>query len=116
MRLMIRDIALAGREPEHGLLKYMGARHDVYVDMIEERLGQVPYLAGNELTAADIMIFYSLTTNRGFRPLDFTGRNNILAYMQRIAQRDGYRRSREKGDPNTPPLITAMPERFKYGG
>ena len=115
MRLTVMDVALDGKEPEHPILKLFRGRHEVYIEMLEERLGQAKYLAGGELSAADIMTIYSLTTNRGFRSVDLTGRNNILAYLQRVAQRDGYKRAREKGDAETPPLINAKVERFQYG-
>lgn len=115
MRMMLLDLAFGEQEAQGTISNVMKTRHQVYLDMLDERLGQAPYLAGDELTAADIMTVYALTTNRGFRPIDLTGRNNILAYLQRIAQRDGYKRAREKGDPQDAPLISAKVERFPYG-
>lgn len=108
-------LALGGRPAEGPILKRMQEQTQTFLNMIDKRLGEVPYFAGDELSAADIMIVYSLTTNRGFRPVDFTDHKNILTYLQRIVQRDGYRRAREKGDPNTPPLVDAQVERFKFG-
>jgi len=74
--------------------------------LIEKRLGDVPFLAGEDLTAADIMIFFSLTTMRYFMPFDLSPFPNILAYLQRIAGRDAYRRAMQKGDPGMRLLLT----------
>ncbi len=38
--------------------------------LLEARLGEADYLAGDEFTAADIMSVFSLTTMRLFQPLD----------------------------------------------
>ena len=93
----------------------MRKRHASYLDMLDERLGSVSFLAGDELTAADIMLVVTLTTIRGFDGIDLTGRDNILRYLQRIAGRDAYKQARQKGDPKDPPLITPKVEKFKYG-
>jgi len=67
--------------------------------MIDKRLGEVDYLAGKELTAADIMIFFSLTTMRTFVPFDLAPYPNVLRYLRRIGEREAYRRAMQKGDP-----------------
>jgi glutathione S-transferase len=74
---------------------------------IEKRLGEVPYFAGAELTAADIMSVFSLTTMRLFRATDLSLYPNILAYLQRIGARPGYRRAMAKADPDMAPLLGA---------
>jgi glutathione S-transferase len=74
--------------------------------LIEKRLEKVPFLAGENLTAADIMAFFSLTTMRYFMPIDLTPYQSILAYLQRIAGRDAYQRAMRKGDPGMPLLLT----------
>ncbi len=74
---------------------------------LEKRLGEVPYLAGAELTAADIMSVFSLSTMRLFRPTDLSGYPNILAYLQRVGARDGYRRAMAKAEPGWVPLLGA---------
>jgi glutathione S-transferase len=66
----------------------------------------VAYLAGHEFTTADIMTVFSLTTMRLFLPFDLAPYPGILAYLQRIAQRDAYRRAMQKGDPGMAPLLT----------
>ena len=64
-------------------------------------------MLGHELTAADIMAVFSLTTMRSFFPLDLSPYPNTLAYLQRIGQREAYQRAMKKGDPELTPVLTA---------
>lgn len=66
--------------------------------MMETRLGEATFLAGHTLTAADIMMVFSLTTMRYFYPFDLAPYPNIRAYLQRIAALDSYQRAMHKGD------------------
>ena len=68
------------------------------LNMTDKRLGEVDYLAGKEFTAADIMIFFSLTTMRTFVSFEVAPYPNVLSYLRRIGQRKGYRRAMQKGD------------------
>ena len=52
--------------------------------MTEARLEEVPYLAGNEFTAADIISVFSLTTLRAFVPRDLAEYPGVRAYLKRI--------------------------------
>jgi glutathione S-transferase len=74
--------------------------------MVEARLGEVPYFAGQEFTAADIIMVFVLTTLRVFAPRDISGYPNVLAYLQRIGARPAYRRAMQKADPQLTPLLT----------
>lgn len=74
--------------------------------LLEARLATSPYLAGPDFTAADVMTVFSLTTMRYFTPVDLGPYPAILAYLQRIAARPGYRRAMEKGDPGMALLLT----------
>ena len=74
--------------------------------LVETRLGEAEYLAGNRLTAADIMIVFTLTTMRIFNPLDLESYPNIRAYLARIGEREPYRRAMHKADPNLVPMLT----------
>jgi glutathione S-transferase len=74
---------------------------------IDKRLGEAPYFAGAELTAADIMSVFSLTTMRLFRATDLSGYPNILAYLQRIGARPAYQRAMQKADPDLTPVLGA---------
>jgi len=74
--------------------------------MVEARLGEVPYFAGSEFTAADIIMLFPLTTMRAFVPRDISGNPNVLAYLQRIGARPAYREAMQKSDPQMKPLLT----------
>lgn len=65
---------------------------------VDKRLSEAKYLAGDELTAADIMSVVSFTSVRCFAAFSLAGYDNILAYLQRIAGREAYRRAMQKGD------------------
>ena len=101
--MTLRRLGVAADDP---VAVGIQGRLDRAFGMVESRLGAVPYLAGSEFTAADIMTVFSLTTMRHFMPVDLAGRPNILAYLQRIAGRDAYRRAMDKGDPGMELLLT----------
>ena len=72
---------------------------------VDARLAQVPYFAGGEFTAADVMSVFSLTTMRYFMPVDLAPYAGIRAYLARIGARPAYRRAMEKGDPGMELLL-----------
>jgi glutathione S-transferase len=96
----------AGLPPDNPVVRGMKGRLDRALDMIEARLGEATYFAGDDVTAADIMIVFSLTTMRNFMPVELAPYPNILAYLQRIGAREGYRRAMAKGDPDMTPMLT----------
>jgi glutathione S-transferase len=106
---MMRNFALhRARVAEDIPVRLLAAeRLERNLKLVEARLGVVNYLAGPELTAADIMAVFSLTTMRSFFPLDLSPYPNTLAYLQRIGQREAYRRAMKKGDPELTPVLTA---------
>jgi glutathione S-transferase len=85
--------------------RFMRERGEKAWAMVEQRLGEAPYFAGEAFTAADIIMVFNLTTMRAFVPTDLAGRPNILAYLQRIGERPSYRRTMEKGDPGMAPML-----------
>jgi glutathione S-transferase len=91
--------------PEHRVLADLQKRLERALDYLNRRLGDADYLAGSELTAADIMIVFSLTTMRSFTPYDVKPYQHILAYLQRIAAREAYQRAMRKGDPGMTLLL-----------
>lgn len=95
-----------GQLPEDNrLLGFAAMRRDRMLKHYNERLGKVPYLAGDELTAADIMTVYSLTTNRYFEASSLKGYDNILAYLKGIGERPAYKTAMKKGDPDMIPAL-----------
>ena len=91
--------------PDNPVLQFVSDRLNRALDLVEARLGEAAFLAGPELTAADIMAVFSLTTMRIFQPLDLTPYPNILAYLQRIGARPAYRQAMAKGDPDLTPML-----------
>lgn len=91
---------------DNPLIKAMKARLDLAIGHVEARLAQSAHLAGDELTTADIMAVFTLTTMRNFLPFDLAPYPAIRAYLQRIAARPAYRRVMQKGDPGMPLLLT----------
>ncbi|MDB5583533.1 MAG: glutathione S-transferase family protein [Bradyrhizobium sp.] len=75
-------------------------------DMIDDRLGKAPYFAGDEFTAADIIMLFPLTTMRMFIARDISGLPHLLAYLQRIAARPAFQRAMAKADPGLPLMLS----------
>src|SRR5262249_47292790 len=107
--MMPSQSASLGAKPggeESPRARYMRERSERAWQMVEERLGRVPYLAGAEFTAADIIMLFPLTTMRAFVPRDIEKYPNILTNLKRIGERPGYRRAMKKGDPQMTPMLT----------
>ncbi len=90
---------------DHPMVVSTKGRLERALAVVEARLGEAPYFAGDGFTAADIMSVFSLTTMRLFMPVDLAPYPAILAYLQRIGARDAYRRALQKGDPDMVPLL-----------
>lgn len=75
------------------------------LQLVDDRVGSATWLAGDEFTAADIMIVFTLTTMRLFMPLDLAPWPNILAYLQRVGARTAYQRAMAVGDPGMAPML-----------
>jgi glutathione S-transferase len=103
---MLRLLTLTRVLPEdHPVRMAAKERLDKALALVEERLARAPYLAGEALTAADIMSVFSLTTMRLFLPVDLAPCPHIRAYLRRIGERPAYRRAMAKGDPDLVPLL-----------
>jgi len=96
---------LAGGQ-EDETRRSLRTRGDRAFAMVEDRLGRVPYFAGNAFTAADIIMFFPLTTMRLFVPRDITALPHLRAYLQRIGERPAFQRAMRKADPDLPPNLS----------
>ncbi len=101
--MILRRLKLAEDEPTMALTK---CRLDRAIGLVDARLCDSVHLAGDELTAADIMMVFSLTTMRIFLPLDLAPYAHIRAYLRRIGDREAYKRAMHKGDPDLVPLLS----------
>lgn len=99
-------VARTGVPADNPALVSVRGRLDKAMALVEARLGEVPWLAGQEFTAADIMTVFTLTTMRQFQPLDLARYPNVRAYLQRIGERPAYRRAMAKGDPDLVPMLS----------
>lgn len=80
---------------------------------LDDRLKGNKYLAGEELSTADIMSVFSLTTMRGFYPkLDLGAYPNLLRYLKDVAERPAYKEALRKGDFGMEPMIGAKVKGF----
>lgn len=101
-------VLISGRimpEGEHPAIAVGKQRLDLCFTLVDKRLGEATWLAGDDFTAADIMTVWCLTTMRYFQPVDLGPYPNIRAYLKRIAARPAYRRAMQKGDPGMELLL-----------
>ncbi len=80
--------------------EYSRQRTAKYLAHVEARLGEAPFFAGDEFTAADIMMTFVFTTTRLFTPLDLEAYPKLRAYLERIEARPAYQRSQRIAGPN----------------
>jgi glutathione S-transferase len=73
--------------------------------MMEQRLREMPFFGGRNLSTADIMLVYCLTTSRAFRGTSLEGFPNVQAYLTRIGGRPAYQRAMAKAEPGMKPLL-----------
>lgn len=86
----------------HGAMKHL-----------DDRLAGNKYLAGEQLSTADIMSVFSVTTMRGFCPkLDLGPYPNLLRYLKDVAERPAYKEALRKGDFGMEPMIGAKVKGF----
>jgi glutathione S-transferase len=91
---------------DNPVVNAMTGRLALALGFLEQRLAKADYLAGGELTTADIMLVFTLTTMRLFYAYDLKPYPAILRYLQRISARPPYQRAMAKGDPGMTPLLT----------
>jgi glutathione S-transferase len=104
----------AGQVPaNHPIIKNTNARLEIMLRLLDSRLEQTLWLAGDDFTAADVMSVFSLTTMRKFMPFDLSRHPNILGYLKTVGERKAYRDAMAKGDPGFEPILNGpAPELF----
>ena len=101
MQLVQAQLLPAGSPP----LPFVQDRGERGWAMVEARLGQAPFFGGRNLTIADIMMGYCLTTSRAFRGTSIEAYPNLQDYLHRIGERPAYRRAMEKAEPGMKPML-----------
>ena len=71
---------------------------DVHLDYVESELAQRPWFAGDEITAADIMMSFPLEAARARGGLD-EDRPATIAWLAKVHARPAYQAALEKGGP-----------------
>lgn len=84
--------------------RLVARRRENYYRYLDQRLGKVPYLAGPELTCADIMVAFDLTALPLFGGREIGDLANVAAYVRRIGERPAYIKAMQIAGPAaTPP-------------
>jgi glutathione S-transferase len=104
--LRSRLVDAAGLSSDNVSARLAKTSRDKSFRILEDRLSKNKWLAGDAFTAADIMVVFSLTTMRLFYPYSLEGFDGIIGFLQRIGQREAYRRAMEKSDPGFQPLLS----------
>jgi len=102
-RVMFFDRAGVARDnPVHAMLR---ARMASSLEYMDRRLADVPFLAGETFTAADIMTAVTLGTMRAHFPIDLGACPALRAWLRRTTGRPAYRRALERGDAGFEPIL-----------
>jgi glutathione S-transferase len=99
-------ITMVTGRPDAPGTEQLRARGDLAFAMVERRLGEAQYYAGDEFTAADIMMLYPLTSMRRPVPRDISSYPHLRAYLQRIGARPAFQRAMAKADPGLEPMLS----------
>ncbi len=97
--------AMLGLKEGNPLLAILKDRSERAFALIEHRLGDVSYFAGDQFTAADIMMLFPLSTMRAFTRRDLMPFPHIRAYLGRIRARPAYKRAMASGDPDLSEML-----------
>jgi glutathione S-transferase len=72
---------------------FVDRRWDRYFSYLDDRLGEVDYVAGPEFTCADVMVTFNLTSLAPFGGRSIDHLKNAVAYVERIGQRPAYQKA-----------------------
>ncbi len=94
LKLVVSRIPVFGKVA----LKRIQPMIDVHLDYIESELAQRPWFAGNEMTAADVMMSFPLEAARSRAGLD-ESRPATIAWLKKVHARPAYQAALAKGGP-----------------
>ena len=92
--LIVNRLGLLGK-PARGPVLAMLAEH---LDWLESELSERPWFAGEEFSAADIMMSFPLEASRSRAGLG-PERPNLIDWLERIHARPAYAAALQKGGP-----------------
>ncbi|RDW94099.1 glutathione S-transferase family protein [Aspergillus mulundensis] len=111
-RLMMAKFA--GLDDSNQMVAFTKTRLNHGLKCLDDRLRDNTWLAGEEFTAADIMMGFPLTTMRYFGPFSLEGFPNLIKYIARFAEREAYQRAMKKGDPDMELVLGAAPPKKTF--
>ncbi|KAL1801135.1 hypothetical protein ACET3X_001477 [Alternaria dauci] len=88
----------AGVEETHPIVQVLIQKRTSGLDMVNQRLMQSTWLAGEEFTAADVYTVFVVTTMRLFTPFSLSGYSGIKRWLENVSHRPAYRRLIEKAE------------------
>jgi glutathione S-transferase len=92
LKLVVDRLGLLGR-PARG---FVNSQIKLHLDFLEAELAAAQWFAGEEFSAADIMMSFPLEVARARAGLDAT-RPKLFDFLRRIHARQAYQRALEKG-------------------
>jgi glutathione S-transferase len=105
MTTLMMQLVLSGGGKDNPAAVFVDDRSRRGWAMAEARVGAAPFFGGRNLTTADIMMVYCLTTSRAFRGMTLDGFPNLKAYLQRIGARPAYQQAMAKAEPGMAPML-----------
>jgi glutathione S-transferase len=78
-------------------------REGQYFNFLNARLGESPYLAGPELTCADVMVMFALTSMPLFGGRSIDDLPHVVSYVKRVQARPAYIKAMAIAGPNATP-------------
>ena len=96
LRLAVSRVPLFGR----AAMRRVQPMIDVHLDYVESELAQRPWFAGEEISAADVMMSFPLEAARARAGLD-ASRPATTAWLETIQARPAYQAALAKGGPYT---------------
>jgi Glutathione S-transferase len=94
IKLVLSRIPIMGKVA----MKRIQPMIDVHLDYVEAELSRRPWFAGDDLSAADVMMSFPLEAARSRGGLD-ESRPSTMAWLERVQSRPAYQRALEVGGP-----------------
>lgn len=91
MQMMMLSRLLADKGP--GASAMMQERYGRHLGMINDRLANNTYIAGENFTAADILLQFPFGTMSAFMSTDISAYPNIRSWLDRISARPAYQKA-----------------------
>lgn len=98
-------VSIAGLPDDAFLKKFSAGAVKAALELVDGRLRDVKWFAGEEFTAADVMFMYSFSTGRYWSAVSIQGYGNIVRWLGDVSARPAYKTAMEKGDPEMKLLI-----------